>query len=150
VSKYPHTLFRYGSRWGLPSSRRFSSYMPGASDPDRPSGISPQQNLRSMFVFSVSCLVSRQCHNISTIILPYRFLCIGFRFYYTVAVCIVVFNEAESLQGDATPLWPIRFSVYASPLLFTFTTVSIPLVTLSARGATLNTGGWLALTKATP
>ena len=60
--------FASGSRWGLPSSRRFSSSMPGARDPDRPSGISPCRYRRSMFVFSVLCLVSRQCHKISTLV----------------------------------------------------------------------------------
>ena len=139
-----------GSRWGLPSSRRFSSYMPGAGDPGRPSGISPRQDVRSMFVFSVRCLVSRQCHDISTMVLSFRFLCIGFRPHNTVAACIVSFDEAVSLQGGAPPLWPTRFSVYASPLLFTFATVSIPLATLSARGATLDTGGWLTLTRYLP
>jgi hypothetical protein len=138
--------FPYGSRWGLPSSRRFSSCMPGASDPDRLSGISPRQSFRSMFVFSVLCLVSRQCHNISTITLSYRFLYIGFRQVNTVATCSIIINEAESLQGGASPLWPTRFSVYASPLLFKLATVSIPFATLSARGATLDTGRWLNLT----
>ncbi len=38
------------------------------SDPDRPSGISPCLGFRSMFVFSVLCLVSRQCHMISTLV----------------------------------------------------------------------------------
>lgn len=56
----------------------------------------------------------------------------------------------RSLQGGASPLWPTRFSVYASPLLFTFATVSILFATLSARGATLDTGGWLALTSNLP
>ncbi len=72
VPQYPHTIpYACGSRWDLPSSRRFSSYMPGASDPDRPSEISPCQNFRSMFVFSVLCLVSRQCHSISTMVLTF-------------------------------------------------------------------------------
>jgi len=44
------------------------------------------------------------------------------------------------------PLWPTRFFVYASPVLFTCATVSRPLATLSVIGATLYTGGWLALT----
>ena len=75
----------------------------------------------------------------------YRFLCIGFQQLNTVAACSNIIDEAESLQGGASPLWPTRFSVYASPLLFAFATVSIPSATLSARGATLDTGGWLAL-----
>jgi len=124
--------------------------MPGARDPDRPSGISPCQCFRSMFVFSVLCLVSRQCHPISTMVLSYRFLCVGFRLLNTVATYIGHFNEAESLRGGASPLWPTRFSVYASPLLFTFATASLPLAALSVRGATLDTGGWLALTRDLP
>ena len=78
-----------------------------------------------MFVFSVFCLVSRQCHLISTMVLSYRFLRVGFRLVNTVATCILTVNEAESLQGGATPLWPTKFSVYASPLLFTFATVVV-------------------------
>jgi hypothetical protein len=74
---------------------------------------------------------------------PYRLL--RFQDVNTVAVCSYRFNEAESLQGGASPLWPTGFSVYASPLLFTFATVSRPFATLSAKGATLDTGGWLTL-----
>jgi len=71
--------------WDLSSSRRFSFPMPCASDPVRPSGISPRRNLRPMFVFSVVRLVSRRCHSISVIISTFRFLCIGFRFVNNVA-----------------------------------------------------------------
>ena len=38
------------------------------SDPDRPSGISPCRYLGTRFVFSVLCLVSRQCHTISSLV----------------------------------------------------------------------------------
>lgn len=69
------------------------------SDPDRPSGTSPRENLRSMFVFSVDRLVSRRCHRISIIISAYRFLCIGFRFVNNVATDLDAFNEADIASG---------------------------------------------------
>jgi hypothetical protein len=58
----------------------------------------------------------------------------------------LILARLKSLQGGATPLWPIGFSVYASPLSFTL----LPLLGCrqnSARGATRDTGGWLALTQ---
>ncbi len=75
------------------------------SDPDRSSGISPCENLRSMFVFSVCRLVSRRCHRISIIASAYRFLCRGFRFVNNVATGLDTFNEAEIASGWCdTPL----------------------------------------------
>ncbi len=117
------------------------------SDPDRPSGISPCLYRRAMFVFSVGCLVSpRQCHNISSIVSTIDSSVLASRTLTLSPSAFIAFTRLKSLQGGASPLWPTRFSVYASPLLFTFATVSLPLATLSARGATLDTGGWLALT----
>jgi len=135
-----------GSRWGLPSSRRFSSCMPGANDPDRPSGISPCRNFRSRFVFSVSCLVSRQCHVISTMVPTNDSSVLASGIAKPSPPVSMLLTRLYSLQGGASPLWPTKYSVYASPLLFTSTTVSLPLAALSVRGATLDTGGWLALT----
>jgi len=120
--------------------------MPGARDPDRPSGISPRRNLRSMLVFSVVRLVSRRCHNISIIAATYRFLCVGFRHVNNVATCIFTLNEAESLQGGAAPLWPRKYSVYASRLLFACIRRRIR-EHRSASRARLDTGGWLALAR---
>ena len=116
------------------------------SDPDRPSGISPCLCLRTMFVFSVFCLVSRQCHPISSIALTIDSSVLASRDLTLSPSALITLTRLKSLQGGASPLWPARFSVYASPLLFTSATVSLPLATLSARGATLDTGGWLALT----
>ena len=116
IIRIPYRSHR--NRWDLSSSRRFSSTMPGARDLGRPSGISPRRNLRSKFVFSVVRLVSRRCHAISIIIPTCRFLCVGFRLVDNVATCIFTLNEAESLRGGASPLWPSECSVYASRLLF--------------------------------
>ena len=75
------------------------------SDPDRPSAISPRENLRSMLVFSVDRRVSRRCHRISIIISAYRFLGVGFRFVNNVATGIDAFVEAEIASGGCdTPL----------------------------------------------
>ena len=120
------------------------------SDPDRPSGISPCLYRRTMFVFSGCCLVSRQCHNISSIVSTHDSSVLASRNSTLSPSALSSLTRLKSLQGGAPPLWPTRFSVYASPLLFTFATVSLPLATLSARGATLDTGGWLALTRDHP
>jgi len=120
------------------------------SDPDRSSGISPCRYLRTMFVFSVCCLVSRQCHGISSIVSTNDSSVLASRSLTLSPSASLPLTRLKSLQGGAPPLWPTRFSVYASPLLFTFATVSLPLATLSARGATLDMGGWLALTRDHP
>ena len=96
-------------------------------DPDRPSGISPCPYLRAMFVFSVLCLVSRQCHNISPIVLTNDSSVLASRSLTLSPSALWSLTRLKSLQGGASPLWPTRFSVYASPLLFTFATVSLPL-----------------------
>lgn len=41
-------------------------------DPGRPLGLSPRHDRRAMFVFSVGCLVSRQCHTVSPIAKSYE------------------------------------------------------------------------------
>jgi len=46
-----------------------------------------------------------------------------------------------------TPLWPTRFAVYASPQVVHACHRFLPITALSALGATLATGGWLALTR---
>lgn len=51
------------------------------------------------------------------------------------------FRSYINFRGTRFPLRPARFSVYASPLLFAGKTSD------SARDATLDTGGWLALTR---
>ena len=58
----------------------------------------------------------------------------------------LVFGAVPALQGVRPPLWPTGFSVYASPPLFTLLIVPLPFGR-SAAGATLDTGGWLALTR---
>ncbi len=130
------------NRWDLSSSRRFSFPMPCASDLVRPSGISPRQNLRPMFVFSVVRLVSRRCHAISIIIPTCRFLCIGFRCVDDVATCIFALNEAEWLRGGASPLWPRVNSDYASRLLFACTAGLNPPIPLRQPRKTRY--GWVA------
>lgn len=98
-----------------------------------------------MFVFSVIRLVSRRCHNISIIVPAFRFLCIGFRVVNHVATGIYTLDEAESLQGGASPLWPRKYSVYASRLLFACSRRRIREYRSASR-ARLDMGGWLALT----
>ena len=132
------------NRWDLSSSRRFSFPMPGARDLGRPSGISPRRNLRPMFVFSVVRLVSRRCHAISIIIPTCRFLCIGFRCVDDVATCIFTLNEAESLRGGASPLWPRECSVYASRLLFACTAGLNPNPPIPLRQPRKTRYGWVA------
>ena len=53
-----------------------------------------------------------------------------------------LFRSCASFQGTRLPLRPAGFSVYASPTLFAS---SLP--PDSAAGATLDTGGWLALAR---
>ena len=51
------------------------------------------------------------------------------------------FRSCTNFQGTRLPLRPTGFSVYASPVLFGYSPSA------SATGATLDTGGWLALTR---
>jgi hypothetical protein len=55
----------------------------------------------------------------------------------------LVFGTVSALQGVSTAS-PV--AVYASPALFTLLTASLPFGRFAA-GATLDTGGWLALTR---
>ena len=121
--------------------------MPGASDPDRPSGISPCQSFRSIFVFSVLCLVSRQCHNISTIVLSIDsfVLASGYLTPSPPALHTLtrlnrfrVVRHPSGLQDSLCTLRPhcIHVTQYNYRIHH------------SARDATLDTDGWLALTKA--
>jgi hypothetical protein len=74
-------------------------------DPDRPSGISPCPYLRAMFVFSVLCLVSRQCHNISTIVSTNDSSVLASRSLTLSPSASMPLTRLKSLQGSAvTPL----------------------------------------------
>ena len=74
------------------------------SDPDRPSGISPCQYVRTLFVFSVRCLVSRQCHSISSIVLTSDSSVLASR-KLTLSPSVFRINEAEIASGwYVTPL----------------------------------------------
>jgi hypothetical protein len=74
-------------------------------DPDRPSGISPCRHLRSMFVFSVGCLVSRQCHAISTIVSPNDSSVLASSMITLSPSAFSALTRLKSLQGGAnTPL----------------------------------------------
>ena len=74
-------------------------------DPDRPSGISPCLYLRSMFVFSVRCLVSRQCHSISSIVSTIDSSVLASRNLTLSPSALLTLTGLKSLQGGAaTPL----------------------------------------------
>ena len=150
MPQYPHTLLSLRESMGPPKFLMLLFLHARRFDPDRPSGISPCLHLRSMFVSSVCCLVSRQCHNISTIVSTNDSSVLASSKLTLSPSALLSLTRLKSLQGGTSPLWPTRFSVYASPLLFTSATVSLPFATLSARGATLDTGGWLALTRDHP
>ena len=68
MPQYPHTLSCSQEPMGPPKFLMLLFLHARRFDPDRPSGISPCPYRRAMFVFSVCCLVSRQCHSISTIV----------------------------------------------------------------------------------
>jgi len=74
----------------------------------------------------------------------YRFLCIDFRHVNNVVICFVLLSRLKLLQGGASPLWPRKYSVYASTLLFTRSRRRIR-NNRSVRGARLDRDGWLAL-----
>ena len=119
-------------------------------DPDRPSRISPYLCLRSMFVFSVFCLVSRQCHMISTIARTNDSSVLASSYLTLSPSALSPLTRLISLQGGAAT--PLAYKI----LCVRFTSVvhvcysSLPFATLSARGATLDTGGWLTLTRDHP
>ncbi len=71
----------------------------------------------------------------------------GFVLVNTLADCNKLgFGAVPVIQGVRSPLWPTDFSVFASPVLFSLVADSVPF-RRSATGATLNTGGWLALSR---
>jgi hypothetical protein len=75
------------------------------SDPDRPSGISPRRYLRARFVFSVRCLVSRQCHRISPIVSTNDSSVLVSSLLTLSPPAPLPFTRLKSLQGGAdTPL----------------------------------------------
>ena len=100
-----------------------------------------------MFVFSVRCLVSRQCHPISIIISATDSSVWASVSLTTWPPVWMLLTRLKSLQEGATSLWPIGFSVYASRLLFANHAGYNPRRDRSASRARLNTGGWLLLTR---
>jgi hypothetical protein len=86
-----------------------------------------------MLVFSVGCLVSQQCHNISPIARSCDSSVLASRTLTLSPSAFLSLPRLKSLQGDASPLWPTGFSVYASPLLFTSATVPRPFAALRQR-----------------
>jgi hypothetical protein len=98
-------------------------------------------------VFSVCCLVSRQCHNISPIIKSCDSSVLASRTLTLSPSAFMPLTRLKSLQGGAAT--PLAYKI----LCVRFTSVvhdgsSIPTkASLSARGATRDTGGWLALTR---
>ena len=115
---FPTALPTARSPWDLPSSRRISTCMPRPEDP----GSLPRPHQTGRFPWT-SCSLT-----------------------HSSAANNLVFGAVPALQGVRPPLWPTGFSVYASPPLFTLLIVPLPFGR-SAAGATLDTGGWLALTR---
>ena len=120
------------------------------SDPDRPSGISPRPDLRAMFVFSVCCLVSRQCHRISPIVRSNDSSVLASRTLTLSPSAFMPFTRLKSLQGGAvTPLACKILCVRFTSVVHDGSSI-LSKASLSARGATLDTGGWLTLTRNPP
>jgi len=103
-----------------------------------------------MFVFSVRCLVSRQCHKISPLVGSNDSSVLASRTLTLSPSALLPLTRLQSLQGGAdTPLaykiLCVRFTC------FVHDGSSVPTkASLSAAGATLDTGGWLALTSNCP
>ncbi len=77
-------------------------------------------------------------------------LCFGFRDVHLVANCFHSSKEAESLREGTTSLRPATFSVYASShsfRLFAPACENKGTARYFSRDATLDTGGWLDLTR---
>ncbi len=111
------------------------------SDPDRPSGISPCLYLRSMFVFSVFCLVSRQCHTISSIVLTNDSSVLASR-KITLSPSAFRINEAEIASGWC--ITPLAYKI----LCVRFTSVvhvcySIPALCTAVRQRRNTRYGWV-------
>ena len=105
VPQYPHTLPRSREPMGPPKFSTLLFLHARRSDPDRPSEISPCPYLRAMFVFSVLCLVSRQCHSISPIVSTLDSSVLASSKLTLSPSALLSLTRLKSLQGGAaTPL----------------------------------------------
>ena len=108
-----------GSRRGLPSSWRFSCHMPGAPTPADPRKSHRARTLDRCLCsllsawFPGGATVSRSSSRLddSSVLASVSLT--------TSPSAFKLLTRLKSLQGGAAPLWPMAFSVYASPLLFT-------------------------------
>jgi hypothetical protein len=112
------------------------------SDPDRPSGISPCLYFRSMFVFSVLCLVSRQCHFISTMVLTNDSSVLASRTLTLSPSAFLPLTRLISLQGGANA--PLAYKI----LCVRFTPVvhvgySLPTICYAVRQRRNTRYGWV-------
>jgi hypothetical protein len=98
VSQYPHTIPVPPGANGASQVLDTSLLACQALQPRQALGNLAATHLRALFVFSVGCLVSRQCHDIVLIAVS-RFLRVGFQSSHTVAACFNSFNEAKSASG---------------------------------------------------
>jgi len=100
-----------------------------------------------MFVFSVCCLVSRQCHTISPITRSSDSSVLASSRQTLSPSALFDLTRLDSLQdGAVVPLAYMILCVRFTPVVHACG--SLPTITaLSARGATRDTGGWLALTR---
>jgi hypothetical protein len=103
-----------------------------------------------MFVFSVCCLVSRQCHMISSIVGSNDSSVLVSSSLTLSPSALLPLTRLKSLRGGADT--PLAYKI----LCVRFTCVVhdgssiLSKASLSATGATLDTGGWLALTSNCP
>ena len=110
-----------GSRWDLPSSLRFSCHMPGAPTPADPRESHHAETLdRSLCSllsawFPGGATLSRSSSRLNDSFVLASVL------LTTSPSAFTLLTRLKSLRGGASPLWPMAFSVYASPLLFTCT-----------------------------
>ena len=100
-----------------------------------------------MFVFSICCLVSRQCHTISPITRSSDSSVLASSRQTLSPSALFDLTRLFSLQdGAVVPLAYMILCVRFTPVVHACG--SLPTITaLSARGATRDTGGWLALTR---
>jgi len=100
-----------------------------------------------MFVFSVCCLVSRQCHNISPITRSSDSSVLASSRQTLSPSALFDLTRLDSLQdGAVVPLAYMILCVRFTPVVHACD--SLPtMAALSARGATRDTGGWLALAR---
>jgi len=131
-----------GSRWGLPSSMTLLFLHARRSDPDRPSGISPCLYFRTMFVFSVCCLVSRQCHNIFSIVSTIDSSVLASRSLTLSPSALLLLTRLKSLQGGAaTPLACKILCVRFTPVVYVC--YSIPTICNAVRQRRNTRYGWV-------